>query len=95
MGFPERKLRLAYVVLPKALVSALTAARRITDGHSSPLTQTCLADFMASGHFASYIREARQHYARSNAFLVSRAEEAWGEAVPLGPASTGLTWWRI
>ena len=83
-------LRLAYLILPKTLVGAFTAARRITDGHSSPLSQACLADFMSSGHFASYMREARQHYARSSAFLVSRAKEAWGEAVRLGPASTGL-----
>lgn len=83
-------LRLAYLILPKTLVGAFTAARRITDGYSSPLSQACLADFMASGHFASYMREARQHYARSSAFLVTRAKEAWGEAVRLGPASTGL-----
>jgi GntR family transcriptional regulator/MocR family aminotransferase len=83
-------LRLAYLILPKALVGAFTAARRITDGYSSPLSQACLADFMASGHFASYMREARLHYARSSAFLVSQAQKAWGDAVRLGPASTGL-----
>jgi GntR family transcriptional regulator/MocR family aminotransferase len=83
-------LRLAYLVLPKSLVEPFAAARRITDGYSSPLAQECLAEFMASGHFGGYMREARQHYAERSAFLVDRARRVWGEAASLGPASTGL-----
>ena len=83
-------LRLAYLILPRSLVGPFAAARRITDGYSSPLAQACLADFMASGDFAGYIRQARQHYAQSSAFLVKQARTAWGDAVRLGPASTGL-----
>ena len=83
-------LRLAYLVLPKSLVEPFTAARRITDGYSPPLAQACLAEFMASGHFGGYMREARQHYAQRSALLVEEATKAWGDAVALGPASTGL-----
>lgn len=83
-------LRLAYLVLPRPLVESFTAARRITDGYSSPLAQACLAEFMASGHFAGYMREARRHYAERSAMLVERARKVWGSAVRLGPASTGL-----
>ncbi len=83
-------LRLAYLVLPRSLVKPFTAARRVTDGYSSPLIQACLADFMASGQFASYMREARRHYAERCGLLVSHAQKTWGDSVRLGPASTGL-----
>jgi GntR family transcriptional regulator/MocR family aminotransferase len=83
-------LRLAYLVLPRALAGPFAAARRIADGHSPPLAQAALADFMASGQFVAYVRQAREHYSGRRDLLVARAEQAWGGAVRLGPSSTGL-----
>ena len=83
-------LRLAYLILPAALVDPFAAARRIVDGHSPPLAQAALADFMASGQFALYMRQARQHYGEKRDLLVARATRAWGGHVRLGPSSTGL-----
>jgi GntR family transcriptional regulator / MocR family aminotransferase len=83
-------LRLAYLILPGPLVEPFAAARRISDGYSPPLAQAALADFMASGHFAAYVRQAREHYCERRDLLVARAERAWGDAVRLGPSSTGL-----
>jgi GntR family transcriptional regulator/MocR family aminotransferase len=83
-------LRLAYLVLPGTLVEPFAAARRISDGHSPPLLQAALADFMASGQFAAYVRQAREHYAERRDLLVARATRAWGDRVRLGPSSTGL-----
>lgn len=82
-------LRLAYLILPASLVDAMTAARRMTDGGSAPLAQATLAEFMASGQFAAYLRQARLHYAARRALLLEHAA-SWGPAVRLGPSVTGL-----
>lgn len=83
-------LRLAYMILPESLVGPFAAARHISDGSSSPLAQATLADFMVSGQFAAYVRQARHHYAERRNLLVAEATRAWGDAVRLGPSSTGL-----
>jgi GntR family transcriptional regulator/MocR family aminotransferase len=83
-------LRLAYLIVPEALVEAFTAARRLVDGYSPPLPQAVLAEFMASGRFASYLRQARQHFAACRDALVDSVQRTWGGAVRLGPSSTGL-----
>lgn len=82
-------LRLAYLILPPALVDPFAAARRIVDGYSSPLVQRVLAEFMASGQFASSLRQARQHYAVCRETLVTHVQAEWRDAVWLGPATGG------
>jgi GntR family transcriptional regulator/MocR family aminotransferase len=83
-------LRLAYLILPPALVDAFAAARRLTDGHSSPLAQVTLAEFMATGQFAAHVRQARHLYATKRDLLIRTIAELWGSAVRLGPTSAGL-----
>ncbi len=58
--FPS--LRLAYVVLPPALVGPMVTLRTVNDGHSSQLMQAVTAEFMHAGHFASHLRFTRQLY---------------------------------
>ncbi|WP_374348453.1 PLP-dependent aminotransferase family protein [Chitinimonas sp.] len=58
--FPS--LRLAYVVLPPALIDAATTARTVYDGHSSQLLQAVCADFIEQGHFAAHLRYQRKLY---------------------------------
>ena len=83
-------LRLAYLIVPTGLVDAFAAARRIVDGFSSPLMQSVLADFMAGGHFAAYLRQARDHYAACRDALAGRMQSAWEGAARLGASDTGL-----
>jgi GntR family transcriptional regulator/MocR family aminotransferase len=83
-------LRLAYLIVPDGLVDAFIAARRIVDGYSAPLVQVVLAEFMGSGLFASYIRQARQHFANCRDALVEAVHERWPSHVRLGASSTGL-----
>lgn len=83
-------LRLAYLVVPETLVGAFAGARRISDGFSPPLAQATLADFLADGHFAGYLRQAREYYATCRDALVRRVAEHWGTALRLGPRDTGL-----
>ncbi|WP_195794487.1 hypothetical protein [Roseateles sp. DAIF2] len=58
--FPS--LRLAYLVLPPALVAPFAQARSIQDGHSAQLAQAVTADFIAQGHFAAHLRLMRKLY---------------------------------
>ena len=58
--FPS--LRLAYAVLPPALVAPMVTLRTVNDGHSSQLMQAVTAEFMHTGHFASHLRFSRQLY---------------------------------
>lgn len=83
-------LRLAYLILPPALVEAFTAARRLSDGTSSPLLQAALADFLASGQFAAYLRQARSYYAGVRDTLLAALGSHLGENLSLGPSGTGL-----
>lgn len=83
-------LRLAYIIVPESLVEAFGAARRLSDGFSSPLLQGVLADFLRRGHFAAYVRAARNHYEACRNALVDGIQAAWGEGVTLGPSDTGL-----
>ncbi|MCC7599312.1 PLP-dependent aminotransferase family protein [Janthinobacterium sp. FW305-129] len=56
-------LRIGYMVLPPALVTPMTYARSILDGHTPQLDQLTLARFIADGHFAAHVRAMRKVYA--------------------------------
>lgn len=75
--FPS--LRLAYMVLPPALVAPLTAARSIQDGHSAQLAQAVTADFISQGHFAAHLRLMRGLYRQRREVLLEalRPLQAW------------------
>jgi len=55
-------LRLAYMVVPPALVTSFTAAKAVTDRHSPTVEQAVLADFISEGHFTRHIRRMRALY---------------------------------
>lgn len=67
-------LRLGYMVLPEALIEAVSAARWLLDRHSPPLDQAVLSDFINDGHFARHLRRMRQTYARRQEALVDAAQ---------------------
>lgn len=56
-------LRIAYMVLPPSLVTPMTVARTLQDGHSAPIPQLTLARFLEGGHFGAHIRTMRAVYA--------------------------------
>ena len=55
-------LRLGYLVAPRALMPALTQARRLMDRQPSSLIQAIVLDFMQEGEFAAHIRRRRIAY---------------------------------
>ncbi|MCW5633344.1 MAG: PLP-dependent aminotransferase family protein [Rubrivivax sp.] len=64
-------LRVAYLVVPPALVPVFAAARSLTSRYPPVLDQLVLAEFMAGGHYARHLRRMRQLYAERRAALVA------------------------
>jgi GntR family transcriptional regulator/MocR family aminotransferase len=88
MLFPA--VRLAYVVVPHALVSAFTAARAVSGLHASTPAQVVLAEFIAEGHFVRHLRRMRNLYwERQQVLLKAIAAEAEG-LLKLDPADAGM-----
>ena len=63
-------LRIAYAIVPQALVAAFVDAKHAADGHTALLSQGTLAAFIAEGHLAQHLRTTRAVYnERRLAFL--------------------------
>lgn len=83
--FPS--LRIAYAILPEALVQPMVTARTVYDGHVAQLTQAVTADFMVQGHFAAHLRLMRQLYRSRRDLLLDLIASKLPWASPLN--STG------
>jgi len=85
--FPS--LRIAYVVLPPALVDVFHAVRRQLDDHTHGFMQAVLADFIAAGHFSAHVRKMRTLYgARREALIDAFSRRA--PDVALGGLACGM-----
>jgi GntR family transcriptional regulator / MocR family aminotransferase len=63
-------LRIAYALVPEALVGAFVDAKHAADGHTALLAQGVLAAFITEGHLAQHLRSTRAIYnERRLAFL--------------------------
>jgi GntR family transcriptional regulator/MocR family aminotransferase len=71
-------LRLGYMVVPKDLLPAFSAARDAADIFSSTLFQAALTDFIADGHFARHIRRMRMLYMDRREALVCAIQSQMG-----------------
>jgi GntR family transcriptional regulator/MocR family aminotransferase len=63
---------MGFVASPPWARRALLAAKRLSEWHAPTLVQDTLADFIAEGHLARYIRKTRRTYGvRRRALLVA------------------------
>lgn len=83
-------IRVAYLVVPKPLVTAFVAGRSQIDGHTSPLTQAVLADFMQDGHFMAHVRRMRELYRARRDIFLDELERHLGSRLLPGAAAGGL-----
>ena len=83
-------LRLGYLVAPRALVPALTQARRLMDRQPSSLTQAIVLDFMRAGEFAAHIRRRRIAYKAQRDALVEALRRHAGAWLTAAPADQGM-----
>jgi GntR family transcriptional regulator/MocR family aminotransferase len=86
--FPS--LRLGYLVLPRPLVAAFTAAKWLTDRHTSTFEQQVLSDFITEGHFERHLRRSRTRYAARLTALLETLHEALGHRIEISGANTGM-----
>jgi GntR family transcriptional regulator/MocR family aminotransferase len=83
-------LRLGYVVVPKDLVPAFSAARDAADIFSSTLYQAVLTDFIREGHFARHIRRMRMLYMERRRALIKAIRTEMGDMLEVIGAEAGM-----
>jgi GntR family transcriptional regulator/MocR family aminotransferase len=67
-------LRIGYLIVPKSLTPAFTAAKWINDLHSATLEQQTLAEFISTGMYERHLRRLRRrNTARRKALLAAIA----------------------
>src|SRR5580700_3218650 len=83
-------LRLGYVVVPKDLVAAFSAARDAADIFSATLYQAVLTDFIREGHFARHIRRMRMLYMDRRSTLVNAIQNELGNLIEVIGTEAGM-----
>jgi GntR family transcriptional regulator/MocR family aminotransferase len=62
-------IRVAYLIVPRALCATLTAAHEATAGYVSPILQAAVAAFIERGHLARHVARMRKIYDERRQFL--------------------------
>lgn len=83
-------LRMAYLVVPPALVHVFVRAKWLADRQSPLLEQYMLADFINEGHLERHIRRMRAHYDLRRQYLVAALHTDLGERVTILGEAAGM-----
>lgn len=83
-------LRVGYLVIPKDLVPAFSAARDAADVFSATLYQLVLTDFIREGHFGRHIRRMRMLYMERRRTLVQAIREEMNDRLEVIGAEAGM-----
>jgi len=83
-------LRVGYLVLPRALVRPVLAAKWAADRFSAPLYQEALAELITSGQFERYLRRAGARNAGHRRALIAALRERFGDRVEIAGENTGV-----
>ncbi|NKI97125.1 PLP-dependent aminotransferase family protein [Rhizobacter sp. SG703] len=86
--FPS--LRLAYLVVPPALVPRFEQIGQAFAGGSPQLTQAIVTAFITEGHFARHIQRMRRLYAERRAATVAGLESVLGRHLRIDPQPGGM-----
>ncbi|HWC75023.1 MAG TPA: PLP-dependent aminotransferase family protein [Gemmatimonadales bacterium] len=83
-------LRVAFAVLPDALVDPFASALSLLARYVPLLPQLALSDFIAEGHFARHLRRMRLLYAERREALLEALRSELGDDVEIVGSSAGL-----
>jgi GntR family transcriptional regulator / MocR family aminotransferase len=83
-------LRAGYLVVPERLLPAFVTARYLMDRQPPALQQDVLAEFIAEGHLASYIRRMRALYRDQRDRLVATLRRRAGDKLEVEPPDQGM-----
>jgi GntR family transcriptional regulator / MocR family aminotransferase len=76
-------LRVGYVIVPKSLTRAFTAAKWLNDQHSPTLEQLTLAEFITSGAYERHLRRVRRRNAARREVLLDSIQRYLGDRIEL------------
>ena len=82
-------LRIGYLVVPKSLVTAFSAAKWLCDRHSPSLEQATLAEFISSGMYERYLRRVRRRNAARREVLLGAVNRHLRDRVQISGAAAG------
>lgn len=81
-------LRIGYLVVPKSLIAAFSAAKWLCDRHTASLEQATLAEFISSGMYERYLRRLRRRNAtRRESLLEAVGKHLRGRVEVTGAAA--------
>jgi GntR family transcriptional regulator/MocR family aminotransferase len=83
-------IRLAYIVVPEALVDPFGHAVIAAAGPPPTLTQAAAAEFIAAGHLAAHIRRTRERYRERRDVLLEALERELGGVFDVVTADSGM-----
>ena len=82
-------LRIGYLIPPKSLVPAFTAAKWLNDLHSATLEQQTLAEFISEGMYERHLRRLRRRNTERRAVLLKSIRQHLGDRVEVTGESAG------
>lgn len=88
-------LRIGYVVLPPALVTAARHFKTLMNNGQPWLEQAALADFMSSGGYERHLRRIRKHYLSRRNALIAALNLHFGESEVIGIEAGMHLAWRV
>ncbi len=74
-------LRIGYLVVPKSLLGAFTAAKWLCDRHTATLEQETLAEFIKTGMYERHLRRLRRRNAVIRRVLLEALEKHMGDRI--------------
>lgn len=83
-------LRLAYLVVPRELITSFTAVQDSLSCYAPLTHQHTVADFMASGELASHIRRTRALYRDRATAMIASLKEKLGDVFDVPELDAGL-----
>jgi GntR family transcriptional regulator/MocR family aminotransferase len=86
--FPS--LRLAYMVVPPALVDVFLRAKHMMTRHHPLFEQEAVADFLEEGHFARHLRRMRKIYSERLGTLLDCSQTYLAGALAMSQIEAGL-----
>ena len=82
-------LRIGYLIAPKSLVAAFTAAKWLCDRHTATLEQETLAEFISTGMYERHLRRVRRRNTAHRAALLDAIREHLGDRVEVAGDGAG------
>jgi GntR family transcriptional regulator / MocR family aminotransferase len=83
-------LRLAYLVVPPALVDHVAGLKFLVDQHTPTFEQTVVADFIAGGHLERHLRRMRTRNAARRRTLLAAVTASFGGDAEVVGANAGV-----